>query len=61
MTVRGGVIVLVEPFGRGGGPDVIGRLLADPLGSVLGAQVKVDNRPGMGATAVVACIGNGYV
>lgn len=56
MAVRGGVIALVEPFGRGGGPDVIGRLLADPLGSILGAQVEVDNRPGMGATAAPAFV-----
>ena len=51
MAVRGGVIVLVEPFGKGGGPDVIARSLAAALGVVLDAQVVVDNRPGLGATA----------
>ena len=56
MAARGGVIALVEPFGRGGGPDLIGRLLADPLGSVLGARVEVDNRPGLGATAAPAFV-----
>ena len=51
MAVRGGVIVLVEPFGPGGGPDVMARLLARPLAVALGARVEVDNHQGLGATA----------
>jgi tripartite-type tricarboxylate transporter receptor subunit TctC len=56
VDARDGVIVLVEPFGRGGGPDVIGRVIADPLAAALGAQVLVDNRPGLGATAAPAFV-----
>jgi tripartite-type tricarboxylate transporter receptor subunit TctC len=56
VGVRGGVVVLVEPFGKGGGVDVIARLLADPLAAALGARVRVDNRPGLGATAAPAFV-----
>jgi tripartite-type tricarboxylate transporter receptor subunit TctC len=52
----GGVIVLVEPFGTGGGVDVIARPLAAALAVVLDAQVVVDNRPGLGATAAPAFV-----
>jgi tripartite-type tricarboxylate transporter receptor subunit TctC len=44
---------LVIPFGAGGSVDVVGRLLAEKLGSILGQPVLVDNRPG-GATAIGA-------
>jgi tripartite-type tricarboxylate transporter receptor subunit TctC len=43
-------VVLVEPFGPGGGVDVIARALAGHLARVLGVPVSVDNRPGAGAT-----------
>ena len=56
MAVRGGVVVLVEPFGRGGGVDVIARPLAAALAMALDAQVVVDNRPGLGATAAPAFV-----
>jgi tripartite-type tricarboxylate transporter receptor subunit TctC len=56
MAVRGGVIVLVEPFGAGGGVDVIARPFAAALAVVLDAQVVVDNRPGLGATAAPAFV-----
>ena len=51
-----GSVVLVEPFGRGGGPDVIGRALVDPLSDVWGVPVDVDNRAGGGATAAPAFV-----
>jgi tripartite-type tricarboxylate transporter receptor subunit TctC len=56
VSVRGGLVVLVEPFGKGGGVDVIARLVADPFAAALGARVVVDNRPGLGATAAPAFV-----
>jgi tripartite-type tricarboxylate transporter receptor subunit TctC len=49
-------VVLVEPFGRGGGPDLVGRALAGRLAEVWGEPVVVDNRPGAGATAGPAAV-----
>jgi tripartite-type tricarboxylate transporter receptor subunit TctC len=39
---------MIVPFGAGGPTDVIGRLVADRLSSVLGQQVYVENLPGAG-------------
>ena len=46
----------VVPFGAGGSPDVVGRLIADRLTRLWGQQVIVDNR--VGAAGVV---GTAYV
>ena len=41
-------ITLVVPQAAGGTNDIVGRLVGQKLGEVLGASVVVDNRPGAG-------------
>jgi tripartite-type tricarboxylate transporter receptor subunit TctC len=41
-------IRFVVPYGAGGGPDVIARVIGHQLGENVGQQVVVDNRPGAG-------------
>lgn len=52
----GGSVVLVEPFGAGGGVDVIASSLAAQLTQIWAVPVTVDNRPGLGATAAPAFV-----
>jgi tripartite-type tricarboxylate transporter receptor subunit TctC len=52
----GGSVVLVEPFGAGGGVDVIASALSAKLTQVWSVPVTVDNRPGLGATAAPAFV-----
>jgi tripartite-type tricarboxylate transporter receptor subunit TctC len=40
-----------EPFGAGGGPDLVGRALAQKLTELWGQPVTLENVPGAGATA----------
>lgn len=44
----GRVITMVVPFPPGGGTDVVGRLIAQYLGEVLGQKVIVTNKAGAG-------------
>ena len=44
---------VVVPFGAGGPPDLVARVLADPLAKELNGTVVVDNRPGAGGTTGV--------
>ena len=42
---------IIEPFGTGGGPDLLARALAPKLSELWGQPVTVENIPGAGATA----------
>jgi tripartite-type tricarboxylate transporter receptor subunit TctC len=42
---------LIEPFGAGGGPDLVSRALAPKLAEIWGQPVTVQEVPGAGATA----------
>src|SRR5579862_7900406 len=42
---------LIEPFGAGGGPDVIARAISPKLSELWGQPVTVENHPGAGSTA----------
>ena len=42
---------IIEPFGLGGGPDLLARALAPKLSALWGQPVTVENLPGAGATA----------
>ena len=42
---------LIEPFGVGGGPDLLGRALAPKLSALWRQPVTVENITGAGATA----------
>jgi tripartite-type tricarboxylate transporter receptor subunit TctC len=45
------LVRLIEPFGVGGGPDLLSRALAEKLAELWGQPVAVENIPGAGATA----------
>jgi tripartite-type tricarboxylate transporter receptor subunit TctC len=47
---------LVEPFGAGGGVDVVARPVAQKLSELWGQPVIVENHPGAGATAAPALV-----
>ncbi len=47
---------IIEPFGAGGGPDLLARALAPKLSELWGQPVSVENHPGAGATAAPALV-----
>jgi tripartite-type tricarboxylate transporter receptor subunit TctC len=49
---------LVEPFGAGGGPDLVARAIGSKLSELWGQPVVVENRPGAGSTAGPAFVAN---
>lgn len=57
-------IKLVVPFAAGVSPDVVARILAEPLGRALGQPLLVDNRAGaagiIGAELAAKSPGDGY-
>src|SRR6202048_3547266 len=42
---------MIEPFGAGGGPDLVARALSPKLAELWGQPVTVENHPGAGSTA----------
>lgn len=55
-SVPTGSVRLIDPFGAGGGPDLIARALAPALAERWGQQVTVENHPGAGSTAGPASV-----
>src|SRR4051812_46005088 len=57
-------LTMVVPFAAGGPVDVLGRILAQSLGEVLGRQVVIDNVTGAGGMSgslkVSQAAGDGY-
>ena len=57
-------IKLIVPFAAGVSPDVVSRMIAEPLGRALGQPIVIDNRAGasgiIGAEAAARSPGDGY-
>jgi tripartite-type tricarboxylate transporter receptor subunit TctC len=47
---------IIEPFGAGGGPDLIARAISPKLSKLWGQPVTVENHPGAGSTAAPALV-----
>ena len=49
---------VIEPFGAGGGPDVMARAVSPKLSELWGQPVTVENHPGAGSTVAPALVAN---
>jgi tripartite-type tricarboxylate transporter receptor subunit TctC len=47
---------IIEPFGAGGGPDLVARAISPKLSELWGQPVTVENHPGAGSTAAPALV-----
>src|SRR5450432_2258454 len=47
---------VIEPFGAGGGPDLMARAVSPKLSELWGQPVTVENHPGAGSTAAPALV-----
>ena len=47
---------MIEPFGAGGGPDVVARAVSEKLSELWDQPVTVENHPGAGSTAAPALV-----
>jgi tripartite-type tricarboxylate transporter receptor subunit TctC len=47
---------MIEPFGAGGGPDLVARAVSPKLSDLWGQPVTVENHPGAGSTAAPALV-----
>jgi len=47
---------MIEPFGAGGGPDLLARAMSPKLSELWGQPVTVENHPGAGSTAAPALV-----
>ena len=47
---------MIEPFGAGGGPDLLARAMSPKLSELWGQPVTVENHPGSGSTAAPALV-----
>lgn len=51
-------VTIIVPFAAGGGTDIVGRLLAERLGTLLKQTFIVDNKPGAGAALGASYVAN---
>lgn len=49
-------VSVIEPFGPGGGTDLVARAITPKLSELWGQPVTVENHPGVGATAAPALV-----
>ena len=47
---------VIEPFGAGGGPDLMARAISPRLSELWGQPVTIENHPGAGSTAAPALV-----